>query len=890
MSKSLSVALLISIAFVQVATANNEIAPKEWGSKIPWQTCGEVFSRPALESAAFLSDGDLRTAATFTRGVENAGELTVRFRKPVDVTMFRFAQHWLKANSVRLWAAVDNPSNMVVAAEWKDDKPADNVWIEMPVNRKVHALKFQPLSGTIAYRSVYPVISEIEIYSKERVHGGLPRTSGPRLVTADILPVPDLTKTKFDFRVCTDWWNYGMEQWESKRKEVPGLGNWGPFKDTLAQLKDLGVTSVRMFAESEAFTGDKGGYSSFPLEGLPADQQFDWLKPWSEEMHRAGYKVYYFSHAWRVPVQRAGKQAEGVWKRWDWPYMASDALVGVNEHYSETYPCLLCEDRFRTEWTKILRGALKSGVDGVYVMPDEYYFKGHNLSRTDCKACRAEFEKMFGFDSLPKLKPAPVANNAQGQVMPPIPVDTEQYRKWKVFEYRKLEELFTGIADGLRKEFPKAKFVFSDNQAAGLTGNCFLECTVANDILGASKAYDFKQVYGSGSAPADKWLKSIMFMKHFTAASGEERVLSSSGWGSASVYAPAETYNAILPDVMLGAKALEVYRLNYMYRNGGISVYRKLFRMVRLLEKWGIFETRTPEDVGFVYSRASSDWWFVKANALIDPSAERSATDFNLYLADGDQSINRLGAGGESEERTRFLAQERVRGFGAQYTVESMLAANAFAYTLVYAERPDLMKNLKRFKTLVVPFAYSLSDEAIVEIAAAAGAGTKVLIFGPLAPTDEYGCARNGEALRSLLGKDNVVHIEGNAGDVSGDLKKIAKWADTVAANTSDAVRFHANGSPVSCIVREMKDSSGYIVYICNAAMRPEGGKSPEPSEVAVSLPVKDGRYSIETYSSDDCEVRRGMIGGDGKIAAEKLNRFTVRILPQEVILLKITR
>ena len=49
-------------------------------------------------------------------------------------------------------------------------------------------------------------------------------------------------------------------------------------------------------------------------------------------MHRAGYKVYYFSHAWRVPVQRAGKQAEGVWKRWDWPYMASDALVGVNEH------------------------------------------------------------------------------------------------------------------------------------------------------------------------------------------------------------------------------------------------------------------------------------------------------------------------------------------------------------------------------------------------------------------------------------------------------------------------------------------------------------------------------------------------------------------------------
>ena len=58
MSKSLSVALLISIAFVQVATANNEIAPKEWGEKIPWQSGAHVYSRPAMESAMFLTDGD----------------------------------------------------------------------------------------------------------------------------------------------------------------------------------------------------------------------------------------------------------------------------------------------------------------------------------------------------------------------------------------------------------------------------------------------------------------------------------------------------------------------------------------------------------------------------------------------------------------------------------------------------------------------------------------------------------------------------------------------------------------------------------------------------------------------------------------------------------------
>ena len=107
---------------------------------------------------------------------------------------------------------------------------------------------------------------------------------------------------------------------------------------------------------------------------------------------------------------------------------------------------------------------------------------------------------------------------------------------------------------------------------------------------------------------------------------------------------------------------------------------------------------------------------------------------------------------------------------------------------------------------------------------------------------------------------------------------------------TPDAVRFYANGSPVSCIVREMKDSSGYIVYLCNAALRSEGEEVQKSSEVAISLPVKDGQFSIETYSSDDCEVRRGKIDDDGNVAAERLNRFTVGVHPQEVKLLKITR
>ena len=887
MSKSLSVALLISIAFVQVATANNEIAPKEWGEKIPWQSGAHVYSRPAMESAMFLTDGDLRTCAKFTRGVEDGAEFTVVFKKPLNITMFRFVQTWLKTNHVRIWARDNANTNMAIVAEWKVDKPKNNEWVNMPINRQVTALRFEAVSGDVGYRAVYPFLCEVEIYSKDRINGGLPRVRGQRLEIAEVLPQPDLTKTKFDFRICTDWWNYGMDQWQKECDKIP-LIEWGAFKGALQQLKEVGATSVRMFAESEA-CAPEGGFTSFPVKGTNPDHLRDWMKPFVEAMHKSGMSVYYFSHAWRAPIQRVGKQAEGVWKRWDWPYMASDALVGINEHYSENYPCLLCEDEFELKWTELLRGALKSNVDGVYVMPDEYYFKGHNLSRADCKACQREFKKMFGYEKMPKLKPAPVANNSSGQVMPPIPEDTEIYRKWKVFEYRKIEELFSRIATNLRKEFPKAKFVFCDNQAAGATGNCYLECSISNDIIGSSNAYDEKQIYGSGSAPADEWSRSIMYAKHFAAAAGEERMLSSSAWGSANLLRPAEKYNAILPDVMLGARRLEVYRLNYMYQNTSVSVYKKLFKMVRLLEKWGIFETKTPEDIGFVYSRASADWWFVKANSMIDPTSERKSTDFNLYLADGDQNINKVNVGTESKTLNRFLAQERVRGFGAQQAVESMLAANGLAYSVLYAERDDNMKNLSRFKTLVVPFAYSLSHEAAKEIASAVDKGTKLVIFGPLGETDEYGTLHQEPVLKNLIGKKGVIHIQGNAGDRSGDLATLLRWAETVAGTIDMPVRVYPNGNVVSSIVREMKDGSGYIVYLCNYKLRQqsEDQRFVDSANVTLSLPVKEGVYRIESYSSDDGEVRAAMIGGYD-IPAEKLSRISVSINPQEVKLLRI--
>lgn len=896
MKKTMTAVALAGAALVGAAADGKP--DKAWGSKLNWPACAEVTSRPALYDAAYLTDGDPRTAARFTQGVEDGAEFTVRFPKALEVTMVRFIQTGLKARHYRLWAQEEGATEFALAVDRTDEKPIGKEWIELPVNRKVTALRFEGVSGEVGYRAVFPQIAEFEIYSKTALGGGIPAVTGPRLVNAGELPMPSLTGTKFDFRVCTDWWNYNMAGWDKKCKEAaakgekaPALAEWPGFRGCLSEMRDLGVTSVRMFAESEA-CGKNGGFSSFPLEGLPADQQFDWMKPWAAAMHAAGLKVYYFSHAWRAPIQRIGKQAESPWCRWDYPYMASDALVGVNEHYKESYPCALSDSDFLDKWTALLRGALKAGADGVYLMPDEYYYKGHNLSRCTCESCRKGFREMFGYADLPQLQPPKVLNNDQGQVMPPIPVDTEQYRKWKVFEYRRLADLFTEVGHRLRKEFPQAQLVFNDNQAAARTGNSGLENTLAEDILGASDAYDQKQIYGGGTENADARCRYIMFAKHFAAAAGEKRLLSSAGW-PAKLTAPADTYSHTLTEVMLGARRLEIYRLNYMQMNNGYSVYKKLFRMVRLLEKWGVFETETPNDVGLVWSRASADWWFVKANALIDPSSRSKATDFNLYLA--DESINKVALSDDGQDRTRFLAQERVRGFGAQQTVEGVLAASGFAYSVLYAERPDLMKGLKRFKTLVVPFAYSLSKDAAAEIAKAAEAGTKVILFGQLGPTDEYGKAYPEPALTNLFGKPGVVYVPGNPSDRSGDLRKLNEWANLVGKNTEGCVRVWSNGSPVSSVVRQMRGGRGWLVYLCNDRLLPErdGGFSAgtAPAAVTLSLPAAAGtNWTIESYSSDECAVSATVLDGQAVIPAEKLAKFTVGLAAQEVKLLRIAR
>ena len=908
MKKTL-LAILSTLAAAGASAEATGKAPPEWGGRVNWHAWARTTSIPALHSAACLTDGDTDTAAQFTIGGEAGADLKIAFPKPVEVTGLRFAQKRPAASHVQLWADPDGSgayTNLV--ADRKDEKPVVDEWIDIPVGMTVAGLRLSFLAGDVGYRSVFPKLAELEIYGKG---GGAPLPeprAGESVATLGVKPLPRLDgKPLTDIRVCTDWWNWGMQQWEdanAKLKEENGklaagetpkpeiaLKDWGPYKGTVGQLKELGVTSVRMFAESEA-CGANGGFSSFPLKGLPKKQQHDWLAPLAKQLHADGYPVYYFSHAWRAPIQKIGAQPPSPWLRWDYPYMASDALVGINEHYTNWYPCVLSDRDFRDKWTDLLRGALKAGADGVYLCPDEYFYKGHNLSRCKCASCRKAFQARFGYDALPVLTPPKQAQNAQGQVAMLQPADTEQFRKYKVFEYEQLANLFHGVGADLRREFPKAKLVMNENQGSIGNSNGRLEHTVANDLFGNGPEYDEKQVYGGSTMCVDANLKHLVFAKHFEAAcGGTDRLLSSAGWGPANLRTPTEQYNSVLPEVFVGAKALEIYRLNYIFMGGASSVWKKTLKMVRLLDAWGLRDSTMPADVGLVYSRASEDWWQVKVGSQLDPSARSAATDFHLHLA--DETINKVAAGADTPERTRLLSNERFRGWGAQNAVESLVAANGFPYRVLYAERPDNMRDLARFKVLVLPFAYSLSREAADAIRAAHAAGTKLVIFEHLAPTDEYGTPYGEPLLKDLVGQEGVTFVEASASDTAADLRKLREYADLVAkANADSGYSFHAPANrPVTYLVRELNGGKGWLLYLCNTAARAEnawGGVN--AATVSIGLPAEKGTYRMETFSSDTCDVSENAIGDKTAIPGESLRNFRIYLDPQEVKIIRFSR
>ncbi len=837
-----------------------------WGKALRWSQVASVETLPGMQAIAKLNDGDPMTSGIWCPGTEGGGEVAIRFPEPLEITQFRFLQRGGGATKVRLSADTDGEGFTTVIAERNDPKAVTGSFISIPVNRKVLGLKLTCLEGTSGYRAPFPILGEIEIYSTTPMPAA-PRSAAtaPALRLGAKKALPAFTRKEIDIRLCIDTWHAGLHAKAdpAKLEENPA------FLAMLARFKEADANSARLFCE----TGCSSDQMPWKSEKLWPGHGMDHLGPLSQALHKNGLKLYFFTHAWMSPFQKRGERAQMPYCRWDYPYEQSDRLVGVDDHYKVTYPCVISDPGFHDNWLQLLREALQEGADGVYAMPDEYYFKGHNLSRVDCPPCEAAFKEMYDYDSLPTGGGFTVDRSGgtvvinRGQIE-----DTEKYRKWKLFEYRKLADLFHSVSAKLRNEFPEAEIVMSDNKITeDLSGR--LEHTIALDIIENDPHADLAQMYGNAVLDRVGWISA--YVRRIAAAAGEEKLLASIQWlgvQGAPLDYPIQLHGYALPQIMLGARAYENYRLNYMYDKGWWPTAVECHKMIRLLEQWGVREAVTPDVACLIQSRASEDWWRTKLEGMTDASA---SDDVAFHLLYAGEDINKSAAKAEGSERDRLLKLHALRGVGSKLSMESLLCEAGIPYRVAFAERIDNLRELKRHKLLIMPFCYSLSTAAFAEIKEAVEAGSTLVIFGPLAPTDEYGSPHPEPLLKSLVGRPNVIHVEDDLATVGNSVAKRAEYAKLFEPVLKPlGYGCEANGQQVECLVRALPEGQGYLVYL--------GNWDNAPSRPIVSLPPLAGKAKLEVYSSATSALADAEVGD--------LTSFAVELAPAEVKLLHVRR
>jgi len=873
-----SVAVLVMLALAGMAQQAPPAAPAPAGTRLDWLHWADVRTAPYMFGIPTLADGNPSTGTGFLNGPEVGGTIEFNFPAAVQVTALRVIQNGLLASTFELRADTAGKRTFdTVITTRKDAKAIGGQWITFPINRAVTGLRLAAISGAPGYREPYPNYREIEIYTQAPIAVQPPAAeqAGSALTAGAAQPMPIMLKRNIKFTPCIDIWNLGLNNDGSNMPD--NIETYPPFTELINQLRDIDADGVRFFFESAAWAGKPW------VTNYPPGAKKEVLKPVIDALHKRGYTTTMFLHAWMPPIQQEGKQAPDSFKRWDYPYEQSDLVLSKNLRddkgnpiYTQRYPCIISDDDFKNKWTGILKETVDRGIDDVFVMPDEYYFKGHNLFTVNCPSCQKAFKAEFGYDNLPKpnagVNPVSTTDFAPD---PRTPIDTEQYRKWKLFEYEGIARLFDSVAAELKKSNPNLITTCSANPASPFFTNLTLEMGIAFDVIGRGKNINAVQLYGS--VPMDVGRDTALARRMRGAF--PNAILDSSiqalAFDNDIFNFPIEFYGYLLPHIMNGATRVHAYRLNYLQDNGAWPRVRKGIEMMRLLEQWNIADSATPADTCLLMSRASEDWWQVKAHSLLGNTPGDSKRNFLLYSDEHD-----AGATTTADATERALNYERIRGQSANKCMESLLIENGIQYDLHYTEREETLGDLAMYKVLILPFSYSMSQAAFESIRKAVDAGSILVIYDQLAPTNEYGTAYPQPLLQSLLDRKNVVYVKNNLAAEGMSLPFRQENRKLLYTLLNDGYYFNANNAKVEYLIRKLKDGS-LILYLAN-------WEREQTATPVVGVPLPAGQYVTTICSSKQEDLNTGLLGGQPAASEQTLAKFSVPLAPGEVQLIRI--
>ena len=478
---------------------------------------------------------------------------------------------------------------------------------------------------------------------------------------------------------------------------------------------------------------------------------------------------------------------------------------------------------------------VRSGVDGVGVGFDEQYWTAIRNPKAADKATREAFEERH---NVPLPKQA---------------ADTEAFRKWVLFAYEEFASYIAEAARAAKASNPRAR-TFSQLTILDTAWNTRLDWGVANDVVGHAAPLDyFGTIVYKDNANIGHFLTAA-YVKRAAAANPEGGVytIHNCPWAGDPLKYPGY-YRECTPvymngppisAVMNGAASVSYWRYNFIFYGGYDQYVRQAFSVLDTLATWGAKDARIPEVIAVLRSRASEDWWQVK---------QRNA-------ADGDP-------------------MDQTRGFVYEKWLHEFLLSRGYPFRMISLDHPQDLKDLDRFKVVILPFPYSMSRAAYQMIEKAMAKGTKLIVFDQQAETDEIGNRHSEPLLKKLIESAQAVFLE-------DDIPSVGHYPQTQAKVRSILDRLlgadkplyfdpHGNDVEPSLLVKNDREKFIGLINWTDREVKVDAG-----------VQVPPGTYAV--FQRNPAEARSTRIAGKQKIDAADLDRFRVTLSPWEVKVLYI--
>lgn len=597
---------------------------------------------------------------------------------------------------------------------------------------------------------------------------------------------------KFRKMVCADLWMWGIVKNGEGVKKADLLKN-KTFLDTAKTCKYMGVNWVFIDLTNSS-CWNKMPWPSKVCNGTkPGDNP---LKELIAALHEAGFKVV-------VETLHNFTPFEPI--KWHFPCEETMRYPDMKQ-----YPNILFGNYVRDNWLTIYREMMDAGADGVCLGSDEFYYRSIFLR------------------SLPADDAARKAYRARyGEEIPKTEADSLAFRRWVVLRHEGLGRLFGYWSDTLKAQYPGIYTCSVFMQPVGKSN--LYEQGVPFDVMGAlghldEIGSDYMEPYDLRmTAAANGWRRTTQLFSGNMYSKFSEPAI--------NLYGPAMWM------LMYGGGSCNYWRY-YQIKCYNVEAVKHGYEMVDELMSLGMWDARPPKAIAVLTSRASVDWWQVKAFYG------------RLARADMDRGL---------EARRGWFAEEAV--------ISSVLMKNGCPFDWFYLDWPERMGDLSAYKVLVLPFAYSISDAALAKVKAAAAKGARVVLFGPAGKTDEWGEPRKAAAFDELVRSGQAIVVDEDIMRRGGEDRFVAKVRRIVddALGAQNPVRAQVYGRRVDTTLLVSADGVRFL-FVLNWE------KTPSTVDFDVTVPA--GNYRV--FMRDDTMWYGVTLGGKDVFTRDMLKRLRV--------------